>query len=129
MLILFIALKDNTEFHEVSLANNGDERDVAQALHDAFEEATAPNSRSRTGRLPHPSIEEPNPQAEEPPPPEPSPHVDPGMSVLQDSVLGLKPNGNENCWLILSKLASACLRVKKICGETLDMLVPLLIIQ
>jgi len=87
--------KDRTDFFEVALGRGGEEdQSTAQALREAFVEAThlkderraevvgepvvskdAEGRRNQFGRL-HKG------------------NVDPGMSVLQDSVLGMHPQGN-----------------------------------
>ena len=96
--------KDTTEFTEVSLApggGGGEEGEGAnqQALQDALGVETTPASNDSGGGGGTRSSAPPLRGRSEPAGPAADPgkvqssRVDPGMSVLQDSVLGLKPNG------------------------------------
>lgn len=90
--------KDRTDFQEVALHSEGDEINTAQALQDAFEQATSlTNSRraSEDVRRP-PANEARSPLDGLHPAMDPHPlgkQSDPGLSILQDSVLGLHPRG------------------------------------
>ena len=100
--------KDRTDFHEVSLhSSGGDEGHTEQALQDAFEQATSINGGRINEGVPRPHTTMPLPQP--PPVMTPQPPVDPpppvnepqgshdescGLSIVQDSVLGMHPGGN-----------------------------------
>lgn len=93
-LYVHTASKDRTEFVEVSLASGGGEG--SEAFQDAFENVQEPppppsNGDDGARDMPHPPSHEPRP------PDAPSANItavsDPGMSILQDSVLGLQPDG------------------------------------
>ena len=102
--------KDKTEFVEIALNYDGDEQSTEQALQDAFEQATALNTNGRriedvsSHPLPAPPSNQPNP------PPaehyvnnfEPPTADDLGMSVVQDSVLGMRPDGKDHYMIIRS---------------------------
>ena len=88
-----VVAKDRTDFFEVALGSGGDDQSTAQALQDAFEQAThLKNDRkdSATSRPPaevDPQVTKPVEVRRQ------NRNVDPGMSVLQDSVLGMHPQG------------------------------------
>ena len=95
--IAHAASKDKTDFVEVSLASGGGEG--SEAFQDAFEHVQEPPRPPPTppppsnGDVDAQNMPHPPPSHETRLPNAPSAVSDPGMSILQDSVLGLQPNG------------------------------------
>ena len=93
-----VVAKDRTDFFEVALGKGGeDDQSTAQALGEAFVEATHLKDERRIEGGAEPVISGQN-NAEERRNQYGRLHkrnVDPGMSVLQDSVLGMQANGTD----------------------------------
>ena len=94
-LLCFVAVsKDSTDFHEVSLHSYGDERSTAQALQDAFEQATSlTNGRRASEEILHVTSNESQIPLSGSSLGMDELAVNPGLSILQDSALGMHSQG------------------------------------
>ncbi len=96
---VYVVAKDRTDFFEVALGRGGDDQNTAQALGDAFEQATNFRSRQLTDTQAQGEATASSLDAQERRNQFGSVHnrnENPGMSVLQDSVLGLRPEGSKS---------------------------------
>lgn len=85
--------KDRTDFFEVALSMKRHDLNLAKELNDAFEQAThLKNERRYSNSSRPPSVAE-SEDSSATDDQRPAQNVDPGMSVLQGSVLGMHPDG------------------------------------